>query len=47
MHEPLVDPIAAAKLARELFPDETDLAEAALLTIAWLAKIKIKINGKR
>ena len=46
MHEPLVDPIAAAKLARDLFPDETDLAEAALLTIAWLAKIKINGNGK-
>jgi hypothetical protein len=46
MHEPLVDPIAAAKLARELFPDETDLAQAALLAIAWLVKINANGDGQ-
>jgi hypothetical protein len=46
MHEPLADPVTVAKLARKLFPDKTDLAEAALLAIASLAKIKANGDGK-
>jgi len=46
MHEPLADPVTVAKLARKLFPDKTDLAEAALLAIAWLAKIKANGDSK-
>ena len=46
MHEPLVDSIAAAKLAKKLFPDETDLAEAALLAITWLERVKVDGDGE-
>jgi hypothetical protein len=46
MHEPLADPVTVAKLARKLFPDKTDLAEAALLAIASLAKIKANGDSK-
>jgi hypothetical protein len=46
MHEPLADPVTAAKLARKLFPDKTDLAEAALLTIAWLERVNANGDAK-
>jgi hypothetical protein len=47
MSEPLADPVKSSQSSERAFSwSKTDPAEAALLTLAWLAKIKVNGNGK-
>jgi hypothetical protein len=46
MSEPLADPVAVVRVARKLSPELVDPAEAALLAITVLDKIRANGNGK-
>ena len=42
----LADPVTIGKLAKEFSLNCVDPAQAALLSLAWLAKIEANTNGK-